>query len=99
MGNAWTGTCDGRLTAAEEKILGFSGVDRENFELTNVKISDLPDGDYIRTIHLGKVSQLTINLDLEGRTYSRLSAWIWSFRLDILQDFEATRREIQLDSD
>jgi hypothetical protein len=89
MGNVWTGTCDGRLTAAEEKIIGFSGVPRENFELSNVKLNDLEDGDYIRTIHLGKVCFLNQILK-ERRANFGISTWVWSIRTNLLQDLEAT---------
>ena len=56
MGNAWTGTCDGRLTTSEEKIINFAGVPRETIELSNVKLNDTENADYIRTIRLGNVS-------------------------------------------
>lgn len=48
MGNKWAGVSDEKFLVAEKKVLGFSGIPEEEFEISNVVIDE--DGNFIRTI-------------------------------------------------
>ena len=54
MGNTWKGVNDDRLIAAEQKILSYSGMPLEAFEVTNVIIDE--EKNFVRTIQTGDVT-------------------------------------------
>lgn len=65
MGNTWTGVSDEKLVEFEKKLLTYSEIPLDEFELSNVVIDG--DGNFVRTIQVGDVCHLSfkpINRDL-----------------------------------
>ena len=53
MGNFWKGISDEQLQESEKKILAYSGISIEEFNLKRVEIDE--KGNYVRTIEVGDV--------------------------------------------